>query len=145
VELTQTDGRWWCRIAAPGWPELSAVVVRFDTSGHTKPALALLAAVELLAQKATDVREQVEQGLSANERAYWIEQFGLDDVSVDALGTGNVYWGRLRGVMVWQPEGDTGRIGFDFESTLDENEHGVGVVWASGRVLSVGSSEQALP
>ncbi len=145
MELAQTDGRWHCQIDAPGWPELAQVAVRFDTPERAKPSAAQLGEVERLAERSADVREQVERGLAANARAYWVEQMGADDEAADAIGDGLTYWGRLQGVVVWQPQGGMTRVGFDFESTLDENEHGVGVLWAAGRVLAIGSAEQSVP
>ena len=145
MDLTQTDGRWECRVVAPGWPELTAVAVRFDTPAQAKPTAAQLNEAERLGERAVDVRGQVERGLAANARLYWVEQMNADDESADAVAEGSVYWGRLQGVVVWQPEGGVTRVGFDFESVLDENEHGVGVLWAAGRVLTVGSAEQSVP
>ena len=145
MQPTQVDGEWQCRVTAPGWPELADGAIRLESGEPPEPAAEQLEAVRQLVAGATQVRVQIARALAANAEAYVVNELGADESAAAEFAEGLTYAGKLQGVMVWRERAGVTWIGFDFESILDENEHGVGVVWAGGRVHEVGSAEVCYP
>lgn len=141
MELQRINDIWKCKNRTPGWPELGEAEIRFETNDRSEPTTEQFQAIEQLMERSGTIFEQVDQALAANTKAYWVDEMGADEETADSIKGSGGYYGPLRGIRVWQTRTGVTHIGFEFESLLDENEHGVGVLWAKDRVLSVGSAE----
>ena len=131
--------------STPGWPELGNAEIRFETPDRSEPTTGQFKEIERLIERSGEIRKQVDQALAAHTKAYWVDEMGTDEETADSIEGSGGYYGQLRGIVVWQMRSGVIHIGFEFESLLDENEHGVGVLWANDRVLSVGSAEIIQP